>query len=477
MTAYNQRAFINNTVVMRWIDFKFIITTKNIFIQYADGVEKYQIFAFDGSVAYFTELYKLPYSSQVSYDPDYSQTQNDIDRVDFENNYQPTANQVISSDNRSYSGNIISNGDIVSLSSRGAGNIGVQVSGTWTGTLQFEVSVDGYNYASTFAFPIDNSNAGINSTAANGVWRILGGGIGSVRVRASAFTSGIATVFFQTTAAASTVRVAQGAPTGTPANGWMVRLSDGNNIIATSARPVPTSIRQNITTSNVNSSTSNLAASSTFTGTSDSTLGVNAIQVNIKSDQPITIQVQQSDDGTNWDITDTYSIAANIGDGRTFQATASFVRVLSTNTGISATTFFRLQTVLAPVVECLPRALTQEGNLKVSLQGTDGYTLGTSAHPLISGHVKSSNSSLTSVTASILNVILLSSNANRLGATIWNDTDTAILYLKLGTTASTSSYTVKLFPSGYYEIPYGYTGTISGIWDDIIGNARVDELT
>src|SRR6266850_3150050 len=103
MTVYNQRAFINNTVVMRWTDFKSIITSKNIFIQYADGVEKYQIFAFDGSVAYFNELYKFPYSGQVAYDPDYSQAQNDTDRVDFETNYQSTANQVISSDNRSFS--------------------------------------------------------------------------------------------------------------------------------------------------------------------------------------------------------------------------------------------------------------------------------------------------------------------------------------------------------------------------------------
>lgn len=476
MTVFNQRAFINNTIVMRWTDFKFIITSKSIFIQYADGVEKYQIFAFDGTIAYFVELFKSPYSSQVSYDPDYSQIQNDIDRVDFENNYQATANQVISSDNRAFNDIITSNGDLVFLSSRGAGNIGVQISGVWVGTLQFEVSVDNINWVSTFAFPIDNSNAGINLTTTNGTWRILGGGVNGVRVRASAFTSGTATIYFQTTAAASTVRVAQGAPTGTPANGWIVRLSDGNNIIATNARPVPTIFKQNVATSVINSSTSNLAAGATFTGTSDSTLGVNAIQVNIKSDEPITIQVQQSDEGTNWDIVDIYSVAANTGDGRTFQATASFVRVLATNNGLSTTTFFRLQTELAPVVEALPRALTQEGNLKVSILGTDGYTLGTNSHPLIVNiDGKPSASTTAKITAATSSTLLIASNASRVGATIFNDSNT-FLYIKLGTVATTDDYTIKVFPFGYYEVPFSFIGTITGIWSVSSGFARTTEV-
>jgi hypothetical protein len=83
----------------------------------------------------------------------------------------------------------------------------------------------------------------------------------------------------------------------------------------------------------------------------------------------------------------------------------------------------------------------------------------------------------TNVSASVSSVVLLSSNSNRLGATVWNDSTTATLYLKLGTTASTSSYTVQVFPSGYYEVPFGYIGEIDGIWSAAVGAARISELT
>lgn len=89
---------------------------------------------------------------------------------------------------------------------------------------------------------------------------------------------------------------------------------------------------------------------------------------------------------------------------------------------------------------------------------------------------KPSITTTTSVAASITNVTLLSSNSTRLGATIYNDS-MSLLYVKLGAVASTSSFEVKLFPLAYYEIPYGYTGQIDGIWSDTSGFARIGELT
>jgi len=89
---------------------------------------------------------------------------------------------------------------------------------------------------------------------------------------------------------------------------------------------------------------------------------------------------------------------------------------------------------------------------------------------------KPSVSTTSSVVSSATNVTLLASNANRLGATIYNDS-TQILYVKLGTTASSSSYTVQMDTNSYYEVPFGYTGNIDGIWTSANGNARIDELT
>ena len=126
-------------------------------------------------------------------------------------------------------------------------------------------------------------------------------------------------------------------------------------------------ITQSVVASASNNSTANLASLAAFTGTGESTLSVAGIQVNFKADQKCTIQVQQSDDNTNWDISDNYIVDANTGDARTVQATASFFRVIATNNGGSSTTFLRLQVALCPIVEAVPRALTSLGNFKVSI--------------------------------------------------------------------------------------------------------------
>lgn len=90
---------------------------------------------------------------------------------------------------------------------------------------------------------------------------------------------------------------------------------------------------------------------------------------------------------------------------------------------------------------------------------------------------RAATSTITQVGDSATSITLLALNTSRVGATISNDS-TAILYLKLGATASTSSYTVKLTQDAHYEVPFGYTGIIDGIWaSDAGGNALVDEIT
>lgn len=95
---------------------------------------------------------------------------------------------------------------------------------------------------------------------------------------------------------------------------------------------------------------------------------------------------------------------------------------------------------------------------------------------LIAKEIRSTTPTQSTVAASASNVAILASNANRLGATVFNDSASAVLYIKLGTSASTSSYTTQIFPSGYYEIPFNYTGAIEGIWSAAVGNARITEL-
>jgi len=146
---------------------------------------------------------------------------------------------------------------------------------------------------------------------------------------------------------------------------------------------------QNIKTSPTNSSVANLNANATFTGTSVSTLGVAGIQVALMTDQNCNLYVDQSTDGTNWDIVDSYKYYAGRNFGVTTQAVSSFVRVRVTNLNTAtATTYFRLQTVLCPIVEALPRSLNSEGNLKVSIYGSeDEYGFETENTPM--GEIRS----------------------------------------------------------------------------------------
>lgn len=89
---------------------------------------------------------------------------------------------------------------------------------------------------------------------------------------------------------------------------------------------------------------------------------------------------------------------------------------------------------------------------------------------------KSATATLSNVSASASSVTVLASNAARLGATVYNDSASSC-YLKLGSSASSTSFTELLAPNAYYEVPFQYTGILTGIWVSAVGSARVTELT
>lgn len=135
------------------------------------------------------------------------------------------------------------------------------------------------------------------------------------------------------------------------------------------------SITQNVITDNNNSTSANILSGATWSGTSTSTLGIAGIQINIKTDQNCSVYLDQSMDGNNWDITDTYDYFYSLGGNSwTAHATASYLRLRVKNTGTSATTYCRIQTNLCPIVEAIPRSLDDRGHLKIHSQGmSDEY--------------------------------------------------------------------------------------------------------
>lgn len=89
---------------------------------------------------------------------------------------------------------------------------------------------------------------------------------------------------------------------------------------------------------------------------------------------------------------------------------------------------------------------------------------------------QATTAALSNVASSASSVTLLASNANRLGASIFNDS-TQVLYVKFGSAASATSFVVKMAAADYYEVPFAYSGIITGIWASANGSARVTEVT
>jgi len=151
----------------------------------------------------------------------------------------------------------------------------------------------------------------------------------------------------------------------------VLKITNANRVEITNTfrgDPIHSTITQIVTPDSGNSSVSNLAASATFTGEASSTLGVAGLQISLKTDQNCTVYVDQSPDGTNWDISDTYNYyTAKGGNAWTVQAVNSYFRVRVINTGASTTTYFRLQSSLCPIVEAVPRSLDSNGNLKTGI--------------------------------------------------------------------------------------------------------------
>jgi len=132
-------------------------------------------------------------------------------------------------------------------------------------------------------------------------------------------------------------------------------------------------LKQDVLVSANNSSNANLGGGASFTGTSEGTLGINAVQVALKADQNCLVQIEQSINGSDWDIIDTLGYVIIKPGAWTVMAVASFVRVVVTNmNATTATTFFRLQTLLCPIANPLPNSLSDEGNLMVGVYEIEG---------------------------------------------------------------------------------------------------------
>lgn len=185
-------------------------------------------------------------------------------------------------------------------------------------------------------------------------------------------------------------------------------------------------------------------------------------------------------DGTFWQATQPVSLASVPTHGVTgtfWQAT----QPVSIAAAVAVTDNAGSLTVDAPVgtpvfVRLSDGAATLIGQKAMSASLPVVLASDQASVPVANTEVRPATATLANVSGSASSVTLQTSNAARRWWACHNDS-TAILYVKFGSTASATSYTVKLQPDAYYEmIAPAYTGIITGIWASATGSARMTEM-
>lgn len=102
-----------------------------------------------------------------------------------------------------------------------------------------------------------------------------------------------------------------------------------------------------ISSAGVNSSTSTLGSGAAFTGTGEEVTSFEEILINVVANVASAtdgLSLQQSSDGSNWDIVEVWTVRAGVALVAAVSVKAKFFRVVYTNGG-SAQSSFRLQTI------------------------------------------------------------------------------------------------------------------------------------
>ena len=118
----------------------------------------------------------------------------------------------------------------------GSGTVVIQITGTFSGTLEFEQSADGgATYVAASGTPQPSGSAATNTTT-TGTWRFVASGMTNFRVRASAFASGQARITIQ----ASSGSAASGASGGSSIPNPLDLIAGGSITSADTGNPTIT---------------------------------------------------------------------------------------------------------------------------------------------------------------------------------------------------------------------------------------------
>jgi|GEM_PF-5523248 hypothetical protein len=263
------------------------------------------------------------------------------------------------------------NGNGTTLNVLGYSSVVALVTGTFVLTIEFEGSLDDTTWVNIAAERLDTVGVLIYDIISVGTYRIDVTGFKSLRARVLGFVSGSVTVkalltqsptthpFITNTGFTAIGTVGQDGPAGTvyplliggraSAAVPFDMSADNDAVPAWFLRngAIVAALAGNLVSTN-NSSSTTLGSGAAFTGTADDITDYAVVTVSVFANVASAtdgLSIQQSSNGTNWDVADVYTVAAGAAKHVTVQCALRYLRVVYTNTG-SAQSSFRLQTIL-----------------------------------------------------------------------------------------------------------------------------------
>jgi len=110
------------------------------------------------------------------------------------------------------SGSISGSSQTIEIDTSGLSSVGIQITGSWVGGLEFNGTVDGTTWVQSRAVQYGGTLVG--GTAANGVFFAQVGGLLKFNVSGSTWTSGTGSIYLEGTTASNAVTLANSLPVG-----------------------------------------------------------------------------------------------------------------------------------------------------------------------------------------------------------------------------------------------------------------------
>lgn len=237
-------------------------------------------------------------------------------------------------------GTITASGKSVNVDVTNFSALAIQTSGTWSGTLQFEASIDNSIWFAIKAAKVFTQDIE-SSTTSNNKWVAQVSGFNQVRIRASSFSSGTATIALQPGQGVSGSSFGQGDPNN-DANAWPVRV--------TSLPPISvsgSSVNQGTPNTDANAWPVRITHNASVNGTTAvgaSVTGVKPVLIGGKDTDGFLRNVVLDTDGSLlgkvWDGTDTANVDSPTGDSF---GTGFSLRTLNHNYYFNGSTWDRMR--------------------------------------------------------------------------------------------------------------------------------------